>query len=215
MGSEPTLYEDDVDVDGWVAQLQSELAAAGFDPGPIDGWFGPRTKAAVESFQAANGCEVDGVFGNESWSILRGRDREPPGVNNGPHGDTRPHHGGGGGGGGGGTAGHQGGIGWSYGQLDLKFTSDPYLDEVSGNVVVDLDVQGTMNEDVHIAAHISGAGVDHQSEWVTVNSNGPQSIPLGISPIAGFYDLTVYATGQGGNATDSRSAAIAVGGGTP
>lgn len=36
-----------------VTQLQQELAAAGFDPGPIDGLMGPRTRAAMAARDAA------------------------------------------------------------------------------------------------------------------------------------------------------------------
>jgi len=35
-------------------QLQSTLKAAGFDPGPIDGKIGPRTKRAIIAFQKAH-----------------------------------------------------------------------------------------------------------------------------------------------------------------
>ncbi len=38
-----------------VASLQIALAAAGFDPGPADGSFGPRTYAAVVAWAEANG----------------------------------------------------------------------------------------------------------------------------------------------------------------
>lgn len=38
-----------------VRQLQLALKAAGFDPGPIDGIWGPRTQAALQAYQAATG----------------------------------------------------------------------------------------------------------------------------------------------------------------
>lgn len=34
-----------------VVSLQDRLAKAGFDPGPVDGMYGPKTQAAVEAFQ--------------------------------------------------------------------------------------------------------------------------------------------------------------------
>jgi peptidoglycan hydrolase-like protein with peptidoglycan-binding domain len=54
-----------------VRLLQRALAAAGFDPGAIDGVFGARTERAVRAFQAFNGLPVDGVVGNQTWAALR------------------------------------------------------------------------------------------------------------------------------------------------
>jgi flagellum-specific peptidoglycan hydrolase FlgJ len=53
-----------------VKLLQERLKAAGFDPGPIDGEFGPKTDAAVRAFQQARGLEVDGVVGPQTWAAL-------------------------------------------------------------------------------------------------------------------------------------------------
>ena len=53
-----------------VKQLQQQLSAAGFEPGKVDGVFGPRTKAAVMAFQRARGLEVDGVVGLRTWAVL-------------------------------------------------------------------------------------------------------------------------------------------------
>ena len=44
-----------------VFKLQSALKAKGFNPGPVDGDFGPLTEAAVRKFQAAQGLGVDGM----------------------------------------------------------------------------------------------------------------------------------------------------------
>lgn len=41
-----------------------------WDPGPIDGLGGPRTKAAVVAFQRANGLEPDAIVGPLTWGRL-------------------------------------------------------------------------------------------------------------------------------------------------
>ena len=43
--------------------IQSSLAAEGFDPGPVDGVFGRRTRAAIGQWQAARGEEPTGYLG--------------------------------------------------------------------------------------------------------------------------------------------------------
>ena len=46
-----------------VSELQRALAQSGFDPGPVDGDFGPKTEAAVRRFQQEHGLAVDGIVG--------------------------------------------------------------------------------------------------------------------------------------------------------
>jgi hypothetical protein len=53
-----------------VTQAQRALAGAGFDPGEIDGVYGPRTARAVRRFQAENGLAADGIVGTVTWSAL-------------------------------------------------------------------------------------------------------------------------------------------------
>ena len=53
-----------------VKGLQQLLIANGFDPGPVDGDFGPRTNAAVVAYQKARGLTVDGVVGPQTWGAL-------------------------------------------------------------------------------------------------------------------------------------------------
>ncbi|MBL8298962.1 MAG: peptidoglycan-binding protein [Rhodanobacteraceae bacterium] len=53
-----------------VVALQRALAAAGVDPGPVDGAFGPNTQAALISFQVMRGLEVDGLFGPRTAAAL-------------------------------------------------------------------------------------------------------------------------------------------------
>ena len=53
-----------------VEHMQQLLAANGFDPGDIDGKFGPQTFAALKAFQAAAGIEVDGEWGSQSFAAM-------------------------------------------------------------------------------------------------------------------------------------------------
>lgn len=43
--------------------IQEALVRHGFDPGPLDGYPGPRTRAAVEAFQRSRGLDVDAIVG--------------------------------------------------------------------------------------------------------------------------------------------------------
>ena len=53
-----------------VSNLQRWLADHGFNPGPIDGIFGPKTKAAVVAFQSAAGITVDGIVGPQTRAAM-------------------------------------------------------------------------------------------------------------------------------------------------
>jgi peptidoglycan hydrolase-like protein with peptidoglycan-binding domain len=53
-----------------VEELQRQLQSKGFDPGQLDGQFGPRTEAAVKAYQTAHGLEVDGVVGQMTRAQL-------------------------------------------------------------------------------------------------------------------------------------------------
>ena len=60
-----------------VEQLQRALAAAGFDPGPTDGSFGPETKSAVIAFQTQRGLAPDGHAGALTVAALGLADAPP------------------------------------------------------------------------------------------------------------------------------------------
>lgn len=53
-----------------VRRIQAKLAALGFDPGVLDGEFGPHTQAAVLAFQLANGTTPDGEVGPTTAAAL-------------------------------------------------------------------------------------------------------------------------------------------------
>lgn len=55
-----------------VKEMQKMLKAAGFDPGPLDGLFGPRTEAAVKRYQKAYGAQADGSLELGSFNQLKG-----------------------------------------------------------------------------------------------------------------------------------------------
>jgi hypothetical protein len=53
-----------------VIRLQQALVNLGFNPGPVDGIFGPLTEAGVRAYQTARGLGVDGVVGPKTWGAL-------------------------------------------------------------------------------------------------------------------------------------------------
>lgn len=55
-----------------VRQLQAALVAAGFDPGPLDGRFGRRTKAATQDWQRSVGATADGAVERGAVLFLDG-----------------------------------------------------------------------------------------------------------------------------------------------
>ncbi len=60
-----------------VEDLQRRLAAAGFDPGPINGTFTAKTDAAVRAYQKANHLMVDGIVGPQTRGSLLGTSTTP------------------------------------------------------------------------------------------------------------------------------------------
>jgi len=49
--------------------LHNGAAEWGTGPGPIDGQFGPQTRASVEAFQGWGGVGVDGIVGEQTWDV--------------------------------------------------------------------------------------------------------------------------------------------------
>lgn len=53
--------------------IQNELGIAGYNPGPPDGLFGPRTSYAIAAYQQHNGLPVDGMVSVPLLDHLRAR----------------------------------------------------------------------------------------------------------------------------------------------
>ncbi len=53
------------------ADLQKALVRAGYNPGPVDGHVGKRTKNAVKAFQRKNNLRADGIVGEKTWAHLK------------------------------------------------------------------------------------------------------------------------------------------------
>lgn len=70
----PTIRPDDAiengSFDERVAAVQYLLRARGFYKGRADGIYGPKTLAAVKSFQRANGLKADGIAGPQTLPKL-------------------------------------------------------------------------------------------------------------------------------------------------
>lgn len=60
-----------------VSQLQRQLKAAGFNPGPVDGIFGQGTLKAVKAYQKSKGLAVDGIVGPQTQGKLLGTSAPP------------------------------------------------------------------------------------------------------------------------------------------
>lgn len=61
------------DTGHWVMTLQADLNGLGFNSGPVDGIFGPKTEAGVKAFQTAKNLPVTGIADAATWQdILAG-----------------------------------------------------------------------------------------------------------------------------------------------
>jgi peptidoglycan hydrolase-like protein with peptidoglycan-binding domain/DNA invertase Pin-like site-specific DNA recombinase len=60
-----------------VRDVQRTLRRLGWQPGPVDGFYGPRTQAAVTRFQAASGLTPDGIVGPGTRQALNNAQDEP------------------------------------------------------------------------------------------------------------------------------------------
>jgi g-D-glutamyl-meso-diaminopimelate peptidase len=53
-----------------VMEIQSLLKKIGYNPGPIDGYYGPQTRDAVISFQKDNNLTPDGIIGPQTYKLI-------------------------------------------------------------------------------------------------------------------------------------------------
>ena len=58
-------------------QIQQALQNAGLYEGKIDGVIGPKSRKAIEDFQAQNNLTVDGKVGSRTWAKLQGYLNQP------------------------------------------------------------------------------------------------------------------------------------------
>ncbi len=61
-----------------VYELQSRLFSHGFEPGPFDGIWGPKTSRAVIEFKKARGLLGRSYIGPITWGMLTGTSATPP-----------------------------------------------------------------------------------------------------------------------------------------
>jgi Putative peptidoglycan binding domain len=60
-----------------IGQAQEQLKAVGFDPGPIDGVLGPRTRAALRRYQASQRLPATGALDEATRRALLPSERPP------------------------------------------------------------------------------------------------------------------------------------------
>jgi uncharacterized protein (TIGR02594 family) len=53
-----------------VRSIQQHLATLGFDPGPIDGIYGPHTESAILAFKRSMGLRLRPWVGPQTWELL-------------------------------------------------------------------------------------------------------------------------------------------------
>jgi peptidoglycan hydrolase-like protein with peptidoglycan-binding domain len=58
-------------MDPMVQQAQEQLILLGYDPGTVDGVYGPRTRQALETFQRAQNLPVTGLLDEPTFQALQ------------------------------------------------------------------------------------------------------------------------------------------------
>lgn len=198
-----TLYIHDTDTDpptGWVSYLQQRLIDNGFDPGSIDGIFGPLTAAAVKAAQSSAGATADGVVGNQTWGLLHGAFGVPGG-----HNRERPHRGGGGGG---------GGDSHDLSADRIFFSTTPFYSHDTDRIHFDLVMtQGTPFAPGELLAELTVTGptssIDMDQNFFAESELAPtrtislSSIPIGATSAGSRIGFIVLDSGRGDSRTFS------------
>jgi peptidoglycan hydrolase-like protein with peptidoglycan-binding domain len=65
-------------------QLQTALKNKGYDPGPLDGLYGPKTQAGIKAFQSANSLPVTGAATFDLLARLTAVAKNPTQIPNNP-----------------------------------------------------------------------------------------------------------------------------------
>jgi peptidoglycan hydrolase-like protein with peptidoglycan-binding domain len=66
-----------VPIDWRIGQAQDRLQGAGFDPGPLDGVLGARTREALRRYQASRGLPATGALDEATRQVLLRGERPP------------------------------------------------------------------------------------------------------------------------------------------
>lgn len=65
-----TKYDNSALTHQEVRSIQTNLGRLGFDPGPIDGIYGPRTASAILAFKRQRGLRIREFVGPKTWDML-------------------------------------------------------------------------------------------------------------------------------------------------
>lgn len=67
----PTIRRDSTgDAVTMLQRILTSYQHPPYDPGGVDGTFGPRTEQAVKAFQSDFGLDADGIVGPKTWAML-------------------------------------------------------------------------------------------------------------------------------------------------
>ncbi|MFT5392026.1 MAG: localization factor PodJL [Gammaproteobacteria bacterium] len=68
-----SVYSDTAPTQALVRDVQAALTAKGYDPGPVDGRWGKKTRSAVKQFQSSVGLPASGTVTPELLMLLKAK----------------------------------------------------------------------------------------------------------------------------------------------